>query len=106
MELNGTPNSAQVSGIAGVCVENWGWMKFSETRFWRREWDSNPRYGFPHTRFPSVRLKPLGHLSGGPLMTGQGGFCKGGRAPRLKFLQIVVIIDELRCLQGYPCSEV
>ena len=31
---------------------------------WRREWDSNPRYSFPHTRFPSVRLKPLGHLSG------------------------------------------
>ena len=38
---------------------------------WRREWDSNPRYGFPHTRFPSVRLKPLGHLSGGPLLKGQ-----------------------------------
>src|SRR5579863_6057782 len=33
------------------------------TEYWRREWDSNPRYGFPHTRFPSVRLKPLGHLS-------------------------------------------
>ena len=32
--------------------------------FWRREWDSNPRYGFPYTRFPSVRLKPLGHPSG------------------------------------------
>src|SRR6185503_13129948 len=30
---------------------------------WRREWDSNPRYGFPHTRFPSVHLQPLGHLS-------------------------------------------
>src|SRR5207237_1912229 len=30
---------------------------------WRREWDSNPRYGFPYTRFPSVRLQPLGHLS-------------------------------------------
>ena len=30
---------------------------------WRRERDSNPRYGFPYTRFPSVRLKPLGHLS-------------------------------------------
>ena len=30
---------------------------------WRRERDSNPRYGFPHTRFPSVRLQPLGHLS-------------------------------------------
>ena len=33
---------------------------------WRRERDSNPRYGFPYTRFPSVRLQPLGHLSGGP----------------------------------------
>jgi hypothetical protein len=30
---------------------------------WRRERDSNPRYAFTHTRFPSVRLKPLGHLS-------------------------------------------
>ena len=29
----------------------------------RRERDSNPRYGYPHTRFPSVLLKPLGHLS-------------------------------------------
>jgi hypothetical protein len=29
----------------------------------RRERDSNPRYAFTHTRFPSVRLKPLGHLS-------------------------------------------
>jgi hypothetical protein len=37
---------------------------------WRREWDSNPRYGFPHTRFPSVRLKPLGHLSGCPVLKG------------------------------------
>src|SRR6516225_381781 len=34
------------------------------TSRWRREWDSNPRYGFPYTRFPSVRLKPLGHPSG------------------------------------------
>ena len=25
--------------------------------------DSNPRYGFPYTRVPGVRLKPLGHLS-------------------------------------------
>ena len=31
---------------------------------WRREWDSNPRYALTHTRFPSVRLKPLGHPSG------------------------------------------
>ena len=33
---------------------------------WRRERDSNPRYGFPHTRFPSVRLQPLGHPSARP----------------------------------------
>ena len=31
---------------------------------WRRGWDSNPRLSFPNTRFPSVLLKPLGHLSG------------------------------------------
>ena len=40
--------------------------KGSEGRFWRREWDSNPRYGFPYTRFPSVRLQPLGHPSADP----------------------------------------
>ena len=31
---------------------------------WRRGRDSNPRYALTHTRFPSVRLKPLGHPSG------------------------------------------
>jgi hypothetical protein len=30
---------------------------------WRREQDSNLRYHCWHTRFPSVRLQPLGHLS-------------------------------------------
>src|ERR1700726_4575254 len=30
---------------------------------WGRERDSNPRYGFPYTRFPGVRLQPLGHPS-------------------------------------------
>ena len=32
-------------------------------KVWRRERDSNPRNGFPFTRFPTVRLQPLGHLS-------------------------------------------
>ncbi len=31
---------------------------------WRRERDSNPRYGCPYTRSPGVRLRPLGHPSG------------------------------------------
>ena len=56
---------------------------------WRREWDSNPRYGFPHTRFPSVRLKPLGHLSGCPLLKGRGDFCKGARPRWRKFQQLI-----------------
>ena len=30
---------------------------------WRREGDSNPRGAFTPTRFPGVRLKPLGHPS-------------------------------------------
>ena len=30
---------------------------------WRRGRDSNPRYGFPYTHFPGVRLRPLGHPS-------------------------------------------
>jgi site-specific DNA recombinase len=30
---------------------------------WRTGRDSNPRYRFRYTRFPSVRLQPLGHLS-------------------------------------------
>jgi hypothetical protein len=48
----GRPATARPSGVVGEMV------------IWRREWDSNPRYAFTHTRFPSVRLKPLGHLSG------------------------------------------
>jgi hypothetical protein len=36
-------------------------MQHQERNNWRRERDSNPRYGFPHTHFPGVRLQPLGH---------------------------------------------
>jgi site-specific DNA recombinase len=37
---------------------------------WRRERDSNPRYGFPYTHFPGVRLQPLGHPSAAPRPAG------------------------------------
>ncbi len=62
--------------LKAVCSagEQFAWLG------WRRERDSNPRYGFPQTRFPSVRLQPLGHLSrtGGahysePARTGKAG---------------------------------
>ena len=37
---------------------------------WRRGRDSNPRYGFPYTHFPGVRLRPLGHPSASRLRCG------------------------------------
>jgi hypothetical protein len=33
------------------------------TRNWRKGWDSNPRYSFPHAGFQDRCLKPLGHPS-------------------------------------------
>ena len=36
---------------------------YSTDGSWRRGRDSNPRYGFPYTHFPGVRLQPLGHPS-------------------------------------------
>src|SRR5690348_7809175 len=41
------------------------WKMFEN---WRRDRDSNPGYPFEYTRFPSVRLQPLGHLSVGRLV--------------------------------------
>ncbi len=55
----------------GYRVESW-----DECR-WRREGDSNPRYGCPYTRVPGVRLQPLGHpsrnQSGGTIAKPDGG---------------------------------
>jgi hypothetical protein len=31
--------------------------------FWRRGWDSNPRYGSPYARFRGEYFQPLSHLS-------------------------------------------
>jgi hypothetical protein len=36
---------------------------YQKLNSWRRGRDSNPRYGFPYTHFPGVRLRPLGHPS-------------------------------------------
>ena len=46
-------------------VRRCGWLRKDQ---WRTGRDSNPRYGFPYTHFPGVRLQPLGHLSGALLM--------------------------------------
>jgi hypothetical protein len=62
---HGRFEAAKLLGLAGVPVVRLSHLSEDERRAWRREWDSNPRYGFPYTRFPSVRLKPLGHPSAG-----------------------------------------
>ena len=46
-----------------VLIEENALSATTSGKAWRREWDSNPRYSLKYTRFPSVRLKPLGHLS-------------------------------------------
>ena len=57
---------------------------------WRRERDSNPRYGFrPYTRFPGVHLQPLGHLSTGAVLQGSAKAAedtprRGLRQPRAR----------------------
>src|SRR6267143_2214136 len=37
--------------------------KINDLQKWRRGWDSNPRYGFPHARFRGECFQPLSHLS-------------------------------------------
>src|SRR4051794_14122252 len=53
---------------------------------WRRGRDSNPRYGFPYTRFPSERLKPLGHLSSRTFLKALASLSQGARGARLSGL--------------------
>ena len=48
--------------IGGICRELRSQMTPSWPR-WRKRWDSNPRYGFPHAGFQDRFLKPLGHSS-------------------------------------------
>ena len=63
------PKAAQSSGSRGGIRPAWGGNRAATVKRlfvgwgWRREWDSNPRYGFPYTHFPGVRLRPLGHPS-------------------------------------------
>jgi hypothetical protein len=47
---------------------------------WRRERDSNPRYGFPYSSFQDWRLQPLGHLSDDYSFTTVWQFLKKRRA--------------------------
>jgi site-specific DNA recombinase len=44
---------------------------------WRRERDSNPRYGCPYTHFPGVRLQPLGHPSAERVAPGRDRAARG-----------------------------
>ena len=47
----------------GIVAVDLGDLNQSTPAAWRRDRDSNPGDGFPPTRVPGVRLRPLGHLS-------------------------------------------
>ena len=54
--------SEQVETLA--CVPSCVPASQTPCKKWRREGDSNPRYGFwPYTGLANQRLQPLGHLS-------------------------------------------
>src|SRR5271157_5883194 len=53
----------QERSAIGVRVRSDSFNLFKLNELWRRDRDSNPGYPFEYTRFPSVRLQPLGHLS-------------------------------------------
>ena len=77
---------------------------------WRRGWDSNPRSSFPDTRFPSVLLKPLGHLSlrGNTISVAQTSGQKK-IAPPFVFLEVISslasLIFEICCRLEYATAE-
>ena len=54
----------------------------SSDRGWRRERDSNPRYGYPYTDLANQRLQPLGHLSAMGFITAPPLPSKGANRPR------------------------
>jgi hypothetical protein len=53
-ETLGRPTLGQTAG---------GPRSFTESVVWRKGWDSNPRWSFPHGGFQDRCLKPLGHPS-------------------------------------------
>jgi hypothetical protein len=71
----------------------------SPWKIWRRDRDSNPGYPFEYTRFPSVRLQPLGHLSVGKLIM---------NAPELRRFTIVTyrktLLRARADLRGQKCG--
>src|SRR5215471_10645789 len=55
---------------------------------WRRERDSNPRYGFPYSSFQDWRLQPLGHLSATTTVLLQSTFNAGLSGTRIPLFSI------------------
>ncbi len=86
---------------------------------WRRGRDSNPRWSYPHTRFPSVLLRPLGHLSQIFQITGgEEGIRTLGPRERSTVFETapidhsgtspqsgVVFYDDCRCLAKNCCNR-
>ena len=56
--VSDTTNKSRLSLFKNVKI-----ISFSAEEAWRRDGDSNPGGALTPTRFPGVRLKPLGHPS-------------------------------------------
>ena len=75
--------------IVSLSVSPWwgGWWgsvepdRLSPSVFWRKEWDSNPRWTCAHGGFQDRCLKPLGHLS-----IGAGSLCPPAPASNYRLL--------------------
>ena len=78
-EVNLPPNLRKIGGNSDTSKHEklhiYQWDKS-----WRREWDSNPRGALTPTRFPSVRLKPLGHPSNSAALYPRLGRTQGSRS--------------------------
>src|SRR5579859_5525027 len=53
----------RITSVQTIITPQYGLLCSQQRKGWRRDRDSNPGYPLRYTRFPSVRLQPLGHLS-------------------------------------------
>src|SRR5882757_593245 len=103
LHQNRPPNSRSKTTVSALIMENTGeqlstafrrkallllWIpndgEQGRTIYWRKGWDSNPRYPCRYAGFQDRCLKPLGHpsVSGYPRLSKAGRAAKGATAAR------------------------
>lgn len=71
---------------------------------WRRRRDSNPRYPCGYTRFPSVRLQPLGHSSTQHMISVHLKLCRHRHSA--PYLYVLFIPDSTFSFSDFSCPLV